>query len=179
MKNICFVDLEASSGAVGRWPTELGWAFPFGASGSCLIYPQRQWLCGDPTDPATDWMGWDPIAEKLTGISRTLLLMKGIEPQLAITRFLEATEGCLLFSDAPEADYKWLWQIFDAAGVGSIPTLHDFEIVYADVARRREHPNMSEAIHRADQECPHIHRAEADAKNLARIYELLNPENDQ
>lgn len=175
MKKTCCVDLEASSAAKNGWPTELGWSFPFGGSGSFLIYPEREWIGCDPVDPEATWEGWGPVAEKLTGINQVMLLKNGISCDLAAKRFLEATANARLLSDAPEFDFKWLHQIFEAAGFNKTPKLLDFEIIYADVARRPGHVNMSEAIYKADRSDPHTHRAEDDAKNLSKIIELLNP----
>ncbi|OEJ65525.1 hypothetical protein BEN30_14180 [Magnetovibrio blakemorei] len=140
-----------------------------------FIEPQWGWCDGDPHNPRTVVRGWDAQAEKITGIDYQTVLKNGIKPDVVVKKFMDTTRGAILFSDSPEFDQRWLQMIYDAADAGTAPELQDFEIIYAAVARQPEHPNMSEAIYLAHIECPPVHRAEADAKHLARIFELLNP----
>jgi len=124
---------------------------------------------------ATDhrWIGWSSQSEAVTGITQEMLIRNGETPERAAKRFMQFTRGVRLYSDAPEFDQVWLRKLLDAGGVDDRIELHDFESLDAEIAREENHPNLSEAIYRAEQECPKTHRAEQDAKHLAFIYELI------
>lgn len=87
-KSVCFVDLEASSADADGWPTELGWAFPFGDVESFLIEPQRSWCDGSPRNPYTKIMGWSDEAKRVTGINLSMLLKHGVKPDQVAKEFL-------------------------------------------------------------------------------------------
>jgi len=174
--HVCFVDLEASSAASDSWPTEIGWAFPNGLSGSCLIKPQKEWIGCDPFDTQADWVGWSIEAEKLTCISKDMLMNEGLEPCKAADVFLKAVKDAKLYTDAPEFDLRWLQILLDAAQINNVIEFHHFEDIYANAVQQENHPNLSEAIYLAEQNCPKTHRAEQDAKHLAFIYNKIMPE---
>jgi len=172
---VCCIDLEASSLGPDGWPTEVGWAFPGGMSGGTLIKPPTAWIGCELRDFHNRWTGWSHESEAVTGITQDMLIRNGETPERAAKRFMHFTHGAKYYSDAPEFDLVWLRKLLDAGGVDDEIELHDFESLYAEIARAENHPNLSEAIYRAEQECPKTHRAEQDAKHLAFIYKLIAP----
>src|SRR5690348_2060304 len=112
MGGVVFVDCEASSLNSGSFITELGWAVVDPTmrrihTGACLIRPLAKWLRISSA--------WDPVSEKLTGISKDMLEREGISPADAVTRFLSKIGDRPLFADEPPYDQFWIDQLFFAA----------------------------------------------------------------
>lgn len=171
MAEFAFIDCEASSLRSGSFITELGWAAVINPAtrrihtGACLIKPLPKWLRVSN--------GWDPMSEKLTGISRQLLDQDGISPSAAITRFLNEVGDQRLFSDEPSFDQFWLEQLFGAAGVDLAGRkLGDAKKLLAEAAAR--HPIPKTALARAEEfaarQVTNRHRAEPDAQRMALVY---------
>jgi len=101
----CVIDIEASGFGKGSYPIEVGFVMPDGRSVCTLI------------QPAPDWVHWDGSAERLHGISRSLLETRGM-PVDAVARLLNRhLEGIKVYSDNWAHDYTWMAILFEAAGL--------------------------------------------------------------
>lgn len=100
-----FLDFEASSLAKDSYPIEVGWVFEDGRKESHLIRP------------APGWIDWDPRAEALHGISRTLLAAEGEPHEIVAGRMLAALADQPIYVTAPSWDGKWLNVLLRASGL--------------------------------------------------------------
>jgi hypothetical protein len=100
-----FLDFEASSLAKHSYPIEVAWVFEDGRSEAYLIRPAPQW---------TDW---DPEAEALHRISRSVLVDRGTPHDVVAHRMLDALSAHAVYVSAPSWDGKWLSTLLRAAGL--------------------------------------------------------------
>lgn len=165
-----FYDCEASS--LEGYPIEVGWAFTDSETGAVvseghLIRPPENWAVQK---------SWDRAAERLHGISPSQLWVDG-RPAWEIARRMNAALGGReLFSDALQ-DEAWLRLLFDAAGVEPTFAIRrmDAAILISQAARK---VGLDEAAYiRAKTEAakltPRRHRAEADARHLAVLWNTI------
>src|SRR3954453_1220626 len=105
---ILFLDIEASSLHQNSYPIEVGWVLddeqePY----TFLIRPHSTW---------NRLEGWSLQSETIHSISLTTLDKDGISVEEACQRLDRAVEGCILVSDNPEHDSRWLNRLAKAAG---------------------------------------------------------------
>jgi DNA polymerase III epsilon subunit-like protein len=156
---LVFLDLEASSLEAGGFPIEVGWACVRGESdeittGAVLIRP------------APDWTVWSEAAQRVHGISRQDLELRG-RPLAEVADVLDAAFGsAVVLSDAPAWDSRWIDALYDALGrtrgwhiKHAIPLLR--ELAETPVDRHWLMQHLDD---------PRPHRAEADARLLAQAY---------
>jgi hypothetical protein len=99
-----FLDIEASGFGRDSYPIEIGFVLPDGDAWCTLVRPEP------------DWTHWDPAAEALHGISRSLALRHG-RPAVDVARELNRRLGGLtVYSDGWAHDYAWLALLFEAGG---------------------------------------------------------------
>lgn len=165
-----FYDCEASD--VEGYPIEIGWAFLDLEAGtvvseSHLIRPPDDWPIKE---------SWDRAAERLHGIALSQLRLDG-RPVWEIARRMNgALGGRELFSDAPQ-DEAWLRLLFDAAGLE--PTFlvrrTDARVLISRVAGDRglDEAAYARAKAKAADLAPRRHRAEADARHLAVLWNIV------
>ena len=123
MKEIAFIDLEASGLGARSWPIEVGWCFTGGKPQSFLI------------KPASDWAmeAWDEKAHALHGVARKVLDMQGEELKTVCTALNAALTGHTVYSDAPDWDGFWLYRLFESGGA-KFAGLFVYETVKCDYA---------------------------------------------
>ena len=177
-----FVDCEATS--FNGYCTEIGFAQVWRGrppqTPGCLIEEQEGggdiFIKSDSRlvrvdDWLDDYLKWDPAAEKITGISRALLLEQG-HPAHHVAGWLnDQLGGGRLYSDARLFDANWIDQVFRAAKVK-----RGFKIVQMERLTRRGDVDRAafttlcqsqhERLH--GEEKPH--RAAADAISWAKIF---------
>lgn len=166
--NPVFYDIEASG--FDGYPIEVGWAWWDAAkhdicSEAHLIKPDAVWEI-DQT--------WDQRAEELHGISLRQLEQEG-EPTLKIAQRMNAAlAGRDLYATSPY-DETWLNHLFDSAGLETAFTLHQTsaDILIMQQARKLRHDQVAlqNIMHQAAEAAPHTHRAEADARHLAVLWQ--------
>jgi hypothetical protein len=100
-----FLDFEASSLSDDSYPIEVAWVFEDGRSESHLI------------KPAPQWDDWDPSAETLHRISRSMIEVDGTAYDVVARRVLDALGEHMVYASAPSWDGKWLSVLFRAAGL--------------------------------------------------------------
>jgi hypothetical protein len=164
-----FYDFEASS--LDGVPIEIGWA-TCDATGTIM---SDGWLILPPAEWAIDAV-WDPDAEALHGITQAMLKAHG-KPPFQVAQLLNtAVAGRDVFADSP-FDEAWLNQLFDAAGLE--PTFQLRRMLadlYIDANARRlglDQPAIDTLHSRADEVAPRTHRAEADARHWATLWQLV------
>ncbi len=158
MKDIAFIDLEASGLSAGSWPIEVGWCFPGGEPRSLLIKPAPEW----------DMAAWDEKAEKLHGVKREMLEQKGDAPQSVCVALNEALQGRVVYSDAPDWDGFWLYRLFKAGGVRQAFVLTDFGELFAGISQDR----LDGLVAKAAETAPHRHRTDEDVLHMKTLYAL-------
>jgi len=99
------LDIEASGLGGGSYPIEVGFALPDSSTHCLLIKPQA------------DWDAWDVTAERLHGISREHLFIRGLDAGEVAVALNEFLRGMTVYSDAWGNDQTWLALLFDRAGL--------------------------------------------------------------
>lgn len=165
-----FYDCEASD--LEGYPIEVGWAFTASGTGSLvseshLIKPPAEW-------PVKE--SWDRAAERLHGIALVQLRRDGRPVWEVARRMNMALGGRELFSDAPQ-DEAWLRLLFDAAGLEPTFTIRRTDarvlVSRAAAARGLDEAAYARAKSLAAEMAPRRHRAEADARHLALLWNIV------
>ncbi len=157
-ERLIFLDFEASGLGAQSWPVEVGWVDVAGSQDSCLIRPHHSWSMA----------AWDPAAEKLHGLDIDTLNAEG-EPVEEVCRRLNDRIGAAsVYSDAPDWDGFWLYQLYQAARVKPSFELSNFGRLVRPLAAGREELLFA----RADEIAPRTHRAIPDANHLLTLYRL-------
>lgn len=158
MKDIAFIDLEASGLGARSWPIEVGWCCPGGKPRSFLIKPDADW----------EMDAWDLKAEQLHGVKRAALDQHGDPPEVVCAALNAALQGHIVYSDAPDWDGFWLYRLFQAGGVKQAFALSDFGEVFS------MHPPeaLDDLVAKAAKIAPHRHRTNDDVLHMKALYEL-------
>lgn len=156
--SVAFIDFEASGLGARSWPIEVGWAFEDGRSESLLISPSPDWT----------FDAWDPKAERLHGITFSMLSELGVSPAIACDRMDAALTGCTIYSDAPDWDGFWMLRLYEAAGRKVGVRLHDFVNAMPPLTAEER----SILVRKADRIAPRRHRALEDALHLHTTWRL-------
>lgn len=150
----CVLDIEASGFGAGSYPIEVGYVMPDGRAACMLV------------QPTGDWTHWNEAAERVHGISRSVLLAHGHPPRdvaLALNRDLA---GLTVYCDGWAHDYPWLGALYEEAGlapsfrlesVGAL--LDDAALAQLDQARRDALAEMGLMRHRASNDARALQRA--------------------
>jgi len=165
-----FYDCEASG--LEGYPIEVGWAFTDPGTGalvseSQLIKPPEEW-------PVKE--SWDRAAERLHGIALDQLRREGRPVWEVARRMNTALSGLELFSDAPQ-DEAWLRLLFDAAGFEPTFTIRRKD-ARVEISQAAADCGLDEAAYAcakalATEMAPRRHRAEADARHLALLWNIV------
>jgi hypothetical protein len=99
------LDIEASGLGNGSYPIEVGYVLADGSSDCMIIRPEPE------------WQHWDEVSAQLHGLSRELLLRRGLPVREVALRLNRQLEGLCLYSDAWGNDYSWLSLLFESAGL--------------------------------------------------------------
>ena len=154
----CVLDIEASGFGAGSYPIEVGYVMPDGRAACMLV------------QPTGDWTHWNEAAERVHGISRSVLLAHGHPPRdvaLALNRDLA---GLTVYCDGWAHDYPWLAALFEEADARPAFKL-------ASVRELMDEPTLAllpELQRQALQELGmHRHRASNDARALQLAIDRL------
>lgn len=158
LKDVAFIDLEASGLSARSWPIEVGWCFASGAPQAMLIQPDASWSLDD----------WDEQAEALHGVAYDALQHEGLSPGEVCEKLNAALAGKVVFSDAPDWDGFWLYRLFQAAKARQRFVVSDFSSIFHGAA-----PEMVDrCIAEADRVAPRLHRAIPDVLHMRTLYQL-------
>jgi hypothetical protein len=158
LKNIAFIDLEASGLSARSWPIEVGWCFAGAKPEALLIKPFADWSLDE----------WSTDAEALHGISHKKIAAKGADPIVVCEKLNAALAGKEVFSDAPDWDGFWLYRLFQAAKLRQVFKLSDLNGLFRTTPPAKLDAILLEAAKRA----PRKHRAAADVVHMRTIFEL-------
>ncbi|MBF0261208.1 MAG: hypothetical protein HQL97_05115 [Magnetococcales bacterium] len=114
VEGILIIDLEASGLHSNSYPTEIAWMDPIKDEKvtSYLIQPSQCWL----------ETFWDPKAEAITGITRSMIIHDGCPIQDIAQFTIEAMRNApLILTDAPGRDAQWMRVLLEAAKVAYKP----------------------------------------------------------
>lgn len=149
------IDVEASGFGRGSYPIEVGVALPNGDCFCAIICPDD------------GWQHWDPEAEKLHGITRSILLAHGrsiVEVAQLLNQWID---GRVAYSDGWGNDYSWLGLLFECAGITQRFTLDSLRSVMSEAQAAVWHQVKEQVI--SDSHFRR-HRASNDARILQQTY---------
>jgi DNA polymerase III epsilon subunit-like protein len=155
---IVFIDFEASGVSPYSWPIEIGCAWIADGearSRASLIRPDPHW----PED------AWSPQSAEIHGIPRSALDAAPPAAEVAAA-FLPLLRSARLVSDAPEYDQRWLDRLVAVTPESAALRIADFDILAHSSFATRALDWVYESLNRS--RAPH--RAEADARRLARAW---------
>lgn len=148
-------DIEASGLGRGSYPIEVGYVLSDGHSHCMLIRPEP------------DWVGWDPEAEKLHGISREHLLSHGRSVTEVASLLNHSLAGKTLYSDAWGNDQSWLALLFECAGMAAHFRLESLRSLLSEAQAHLWHGVRQTVIRDSKLE---RHRASSDARILQQTF---------
>ena len=147
----CVLDIEASGFGRGSYPIEIGFVLPDGTAYCTLIMPDQSWT------------HWDGDAERMHGISRSLLRRHGRSASEVATELNHRLAGRTVYCDNWAHDYAWLARLFESAATNpSFKLRHLRELMSENAAERFD--EAREIVARNLQ--LRRHRASSDARVL-------------
>ena len=149
------LDIEASGLGRGSYPIEVGYALADGRS-KCLLIK-----------PPDDWQMWDANAERLHGISRAQLRLRGLDVVTVAETLNRELGGMTVYSDAWGNDQSWLALLFDRAERAQGFRLQALHALLSE-AQLRQWANTKQAVER--EMALDRHRASNDARVLQQTY---------
>lgn len=160
LKDLIFLDCEASSLFKGSYPIEVGYCTLDLDVRSSLIKPLAHW---------TDWSA---ESQNIHNIPRQELMEKGRDAKEFALELADTLRGRGVVSDAVEFDGRWLMKLFADTDVVPEYFMVDYWEVVAACAKRSKIPyNTKETILGRISEVewvyPHTHRAGDDALQMA------------
>jgi hypothetical protein len=156
----CVLDIEASGFGSGSYPIEIGFVLPDGTAYCSLIVPDAAWT------------HWDGDAERVHGISRSLLQRHGRSAHEVAVELNHRLAGRTVYCDNWAHDYAWLARLFESADISpSFKLRHLRELMSENAAERfgvaRETVARNLQLRR--------HRASSDARvlqlSVAKVWE--------
>jgi hypothetical protein len=155
----CVLDIEASGFGRGSYPIEIGFVLPDGTAYCTLIVPDDSWT------------HWDGDAERVHGISRSLLQRHGRSAREVAVELNHRLAGRTVYCDNWAHDYTWLARLFETAAVNpSFKLRHLRELMTENAAEQFD--DTREIVARNLQ--LRRHRASSDARvlqlSLAKVW---------
>jgi hypothetical protein len=155
----CVLDIEASGFGRGSYPIEIGFVLPDGTAYCTLIVPDD------------GWTHWDGDAERIHGISRSLLHRHGRSATEVAAELNQRLAGRAVYCDNWAHDYAWLARLFESASASpSFQLRHLRELLSENAAERFD--DARELVARNLQ--LRRHRASSDARvlqlSLAKVW---------
>jgi len=121
----CVLDIEASGFGRGSYPIEIGFVLPDGTAYCTLIAPDA------------GWTHWDGDAERVHGISRSLLQRHGKSAAEVAAELNQRLAGRAVYCDNWAHDYTWLARLFESAATRpSFQLRHVRELLSENAAER-------------------------------------------
>ena len=121
IEKLSILDFEASSLSENSWPIEVGISRVEGdlvQTWSTLIQPDQEWDLSD----------WSSQSARVHQISMSSLQNAPAASRVA-KDILTKSSDCVLVSDAPVFERRWLSRLLETAGFSSIPEIADFDAV--------------------------------------------------
>lgn len=147
----CVLDIEASGFGRGSYPIEIGFVLPDGTAYCTLVIPDESWT------------HWDGDAERVHGISRSLLQRHGRSVHEVALELNHRLAGRTVYCDNWAHDYAWLARLFESADTSPTFKLrHLRELMSENAAEHFD--DARELVERNLQ--LRRHRASSDARVL-------------
>lgn len=164
----CVLDIEASGFGRGSYPIEIGFVLPDGTAYCSLILPDASWT------------HWDDDAERVHGISRSLLQRHGRSTREIAGELNHRLAGRTVYCDNWAHDYAWLARLFESADTSpSFKLRHLRELMSENAAELFD--DTRDIVARNLQ--LRRHRASSDARvlqlSLAKVWNHAAPGTDQ
>ena len=150
-----FIDIEASGFGRHSYPIEVG-----------IVLPDRESHCYIIRPPA-NWSYWDPEAEAVHGIPRSLLLEKGLPPVEVAVSLNRLLSGQTVYSDAWGHDLSWLGKLFDVGEQPQLFRLEGLRYLLSEAQAALWHPTKARVL---EELRLHRHRASSDARVLQETF---------
>jgi len=155
----CVLDIEASGFGRGSYPIEIGFVLPDGTAYCTLIAPDDSWT------------HWDSEAERIHGISRSLLQRHGRSAHEVAAELNQRLAGRAVYCDNWAHDYAWLARLFESAAIAPTFRLRHLRELMSERAAAH-FDDAREVVARSLQ--LRRHRASSDARvlqlSLARVW---------
>ncbi|MCF2949353.1 hypothetical protein L0668_14635 [Paraglaciecola aquimarina] len=142
------IDVEASGFGVASYPIEVG-----------VINQSGEKFC-KLVKPHTDWQHWDKQAEDLHGISRQVLLDKGVPIVQICQELNQFLSNQIVYSDGWVVDQTWMIKLFSDARVAMNFTLSPLEMILKEEQMAVWHVTKDEVCKKMNLK---RHRASSDA----------------
>ncbi len=152
------IDIEASGFGRESYPIEVGIVLP---DGKCNCYLIK---------PASNWTYWDTKAELVHGITRELLMEKGLDPRQVATDLNDLLFGNKVYTDAWSHDLSWLGKLYDLTEVDQLYTLESLRVLMSEQQSAEWHQTKEMVIREYNLK---RHRASADAKIIQETLRRL------
>ncbi|GAA0855473.1 hypothetical protein [Aliiglaciecola litoralis] len=149
------IDIEASGFGSESYPIEVGVVTYLSQRYCRLIKPQP------------DWSHWSEEAEQLHGISRALLLEKGVRAAQVCAELNELLIGQTVYSDGWVVDYPWLIKLFYVAQMEMKFTLSPLENILTEQQMEKWHDTQKSVCDNTQIE---RHRASNDAVMIQSVF---------
>lgn len=158
----CIIDLEASGFGKGSYPIEVGVCLADSSTHCYLIRPEN------------DWLHWDKEAEKVHGISREIIVEKGLPVVEICKRLNQLLKNQVVYSDAWGFDNTWLWKIYEKAG-----TYPNFKLdTFRKLITEEEIPRWNDVNQKVISDLGlERHRASSDAMILQETFRRIKTGN--
>ena len=150
------IDIEASGFGADGYPIEIGVAFGDGTKYCSLIAP------------TPGWTFWDAGAEKLHGVSRSVLEHYGKPAAEVATRLNELLGSRTAYTDGWVVDKPWLNRLYFAAGLECTYSLSSLEMILSEPQMEIWHATKDALLHELGER---RHRASFDAYIVQETWE--------
>ena len=164
----CVLDIEASGFGRGSYPIEVGFVLPDGTAYCSLIVPDA------------GWTHWDGDAERIHGISRSLLQRHGRSAHDVALELNHRLAGRTVYCDNWAHDYAWLARLFESAAISPSFKLRHLRELMSEIGA--EHFDETREIVARNLQLRR-HRASSDARvlqlSVARMWQDGASEADQ
>ena len=149
------IDIEASGFGGDSYPIEIGLAFSAKQRFCRLIRPQA------------DWLHWSEEAQALHGISRAVLVDKGVNVNRVCLELNQLLDTKTVYSDGWVVDSPWLNRLYESAGISRSFKISALEMILNEHQMALWHPTKDRlfaiSTHRR-------HRASHDAAIIQMTY---------
>ena len=150
------IDIEASGFGAESYPIEIGVAFGDGTKYCSLISPMPEWTF------------WDADAERLHGVSRSVLAQYGKPAREVAARLNELLGPRTAYTDGWVVDKPWLNRLYFEAGLECTYSLSSLEMILSEPQMEIWHATKNALLRELGDR---RHRASFDAYVVQETWE--------
>jgi hypothetical protein len=149
------IDIEASGFGSDSYPIEIGVALSAEQHFCRLIKPQP------------DWRHWSKEAQALHGLSRSVLVDKGVSVNQVCLELNQLLGAQTVYSDGWVVDSPWLNRLYESAGISMSFKISPLEVILNETQMDLWHPTKDRLFASL---CESRHRASSDATLILLTY---------